>query len=247
MADWGASPQTEQNVSAHEKESLEKRLSRQRSIVLFGALAVVGGLLLEVLLAYRFPQGASFMEKWGSTIATAIIAIGVLVETIWAKRGDATSDAIGALAEKATADANFLAAEANERAARTELLTAWRHVSKDKRSELIEFLRHLDIHVGLLLEYQTGDPEAFSYAVEIAKAFREAGIAVKGGSNSYLHAPMFGLHIDGKQEINFASIQVALENAGISVSGRVQESPLSRVLDSNVYIFVAPKLPPTFD
>jgi hypothetical protein len=195
---------------------------------------VLGAIVLEAVV-WISPL-CPFLFKLGNFVADAAVAIGIYGEV---RFGHIAGDIL-----------KMRLAEAIERAAKIEQLTAWRHVPKDKRGRLIEFLRKLDVLVILLIEYQSGDAEAFSYAAEIAKVFQEAGIAVRGGGNWDIRSTIFGLHIAGKPEINMASLQLELENAGISVGGFRDNTAMARLVGDpspNLYIFVAPKMPPTFD
>lgn len=220
----------------------------------FSGIAVFVGLVVEVLLAYRHASPESFEGIWGSVVADSLVALGVAGEILFSKMGSARQRELQRRSDIAVAEANERAqhaikeaAEIRERAAKVEQLTAWRHVPKDTRAELVAFLRQIDVSILLLIEYQNGDPEAFSYASEIANVFKDAGIEVRGGANSYIGVPVFGLHISGAAEVNMASMLKALEDAGISFGGVRDVSAMAMLRGDprpNLYIFVAPKMPP---
>jgi hypothetical protein len=109
---------------------LKGQLSRQRAWVVGGAIAVIAGLIAEVVLAVVFHQNEPFWEKWGTVLATVLIAVGVLVETVFGHKGDATSDTLQKLADQRTAEANKRAEEAKERTVQAELQLAklWERV-----------------------------------------------------------------------------------------------------------------------
>lgn len=236
-------------------EALNQSVESCERVAEFSGIAVVVGLVIEVVLAYRHAPPDSFGGIWGSVIADSLVALGVAAEILFSRLGAARQRELQRRSEIVVAEANERAqqaikdaAEARERAAKIEQLTAWRNVPKEKRGDLVTFLRQVDVSILLLVEYQNGDTEAFSYAREIADVFKEAGIEVRGGANSYIGIPVFGLHISGAAEINMASIVKALEDAGITFGGVRDVSAMAMLRGDpppNLYIFVAPKMPPT--
>jgi hypothetical protein len=221
----------------------------------FSGIAVVVGLVVEVVLACRHASPDSFEGIWGSVIADSLVALGVAAEILFSKMGSARQRELQRRSDITVAEANERAqqaiedaAETRERAAKIEQLTAWRHVPKEKHEDLVAFLRQVDVSILLLVEYQNGDAEAFSYACEIANVFKEAGIEVRGGANSYIGVPVFGLHISGSAEINMASMVKALEDSRIPFGGVRDVSAMAMLRGDprpNLYMFVAPKMPPT--
>lgn len=242
-------------VSSATNDALKKSVELCERAAELSGIAVVVGLVIEVVLAYRHAPADSFESIWEPVVADSLVALGVAAEILFSRLGTARQRELQRRSEIVVAEANERAqqaikdaAEARERAAKIERLTAWRHVPKEKRGELVSFLRQLDVSVLLLVEYQNGDAEAFSYACEIAEVFKEAGIELRGGANSYIGIPVFGLHISGSAEINMASMVKALEDAGIPFGGVRDVSAMSALRGDpppNLYIFVAPKMPPT--
>lgn len=238
-------------------EELNESVDSCERLAELSGIAVFVGLVIEVLLTYRRATPDSFEGIWGSVIADSIVALGVAGELLFSKMGSARQRELQRRSDIAVAEANERAqqaireaADTRERSAKIEQLTAWRHVPKDTRAELVAFLRQIDVSILLLVEYQNGDPEAFAYASEIANVFKEAGIQVRGGANSYVGVPVFGLHISSAAEINMASMVKALEDAGISFGGVRDVSAMAMLRGDprpNLYIFVAPKMPPAVD
>src|SRR6266481_4596804 len=205
-------------MNADTKGKLEGKRSRQRSIVVWGAIAVVVGLALEIWLAWKFPHGQSFMEIWGTAIATAVIALGVVVETIWGHRGDSTSDALGKIADQLTAEANERAAKAQERTAEIEKLTAWRRIAEEKSQTLVSAIAPFAEQIDLLIEYQSSDPEAYLFAKEILDIFWRAGVPhFRFAANSYLSGNVFDTWISSSPLLGIESIVAALSDAGIDI------------------------------
>src|ERR1700733_11368466 len=102
----------------------------------------------------------------------------------------------------------------------------------------------------LIIEWQMGDPEAFSYMQQIADIFASAGVkSVRGFQNAWPSGPVFGLFVTGSKEINlsfvtdaFAEVSIYLLSANVNLS---THRPRNEV-PPNLYIFVAPKPPPPF-
>jgi hypothetical protein len=240
-----------------DERRLRKKISLNEWIAgACGALVVIG-LVLETAIAFKFRTEQPFWQEWGPIFADGLVALGVAGEILFALRSRLESERLQRISDEKVVKADERAreairdaAETRERAAKIEQLTAWRHVPQDKRQELVDFLRNIDVLVVLSIEYQNGDPEAFSYAYEIAKLFKEAEIQVRAGANSFMRTPVFGLHIAGGREINMVSMVTALEKAGIPFGGP-KAFPLMTLLPGepkpNLQIFVAPKIPPIFD
>ena len=245
------------NAEHGDEHRLQKKISANEWIAVGCGALVVIGLVLETAIAFLFRTEQTFWQEWGPIVADGLVALGVAGEIFFALRSRLESERLQRISAEKVAKANESAqqaireaAEARERAAKVEQLTAWRHVPKDNREELVRFLRNIDVLVIVSIEYQNGDPEAFSYATEIANVFREAEIQVRGGANSYIGTPVFGLHIAGAPEINMVSMVKALEDAGIAFGGPRAFSiqvTLHGEPKPNLHIFVAPKIPPTFD
>jgi len=241
-------------IAAATNDELNHSVECCERLAEFSGIAVVIGLIIEIVLAYRHAPSESVEGIWGPVVADSLVAIGVAAEILFSRMGSVRQREIQKRSDTAVADANERAqqagkdaAEARERAAKIEQLNAWRRVPKEKRAELVAFLKEMDVLVRLLIEYQNGDSEAFAYASEIANVFKEAGIEVRGGPNSYIGIPVFGLHITGASEINMPPLVKALEDAGIPFGGVRDPSAAATLRGDpkpNLYIFVAPRMPP---
>jgi len=146
---------------------LKGELSRQRSWVRWGAIAVIVGLIIEVWLAME-STSENAIEKWGTVFATALITLGVLLETIFGHKGDATSDTLQKLADQRTAEADARAAEANLELARLKERIAPRVLTDDQRAKLQEFAPR----VTEVVVTSVSDAESAMLAWQIAQEIR---------------------------------------------------------------------------
>jgi cell division septum initiation protein DivIVA len=246
------------------EDELKEGEDRDDTLAKLGGVAVVLGLLAEVWLAFKFAKGVSILEEWGPIVADALVALGVTTEILFAARARSKaearkllSDAKVAEAQKTAADAieraailEKEAAEARERTAEIEKLTAWRRIKPEQYSSIIKAIRASAAEIDLLVEYERGVAEAFSYARQIAWAFQQAGVTkIRGDANSYWAPGVFGVRIASEPAIDILSIMDAFSAAGIELV--TDSTDLSRHLPRNVpapnlYFFVAPKTPPDF-
>jgi hypothetical protein len=138
------------------------------------------------------------------------------------------------------------AAEAQERTAQIKQITAWRRITPEQNLKIAEAIRDKSSSIDVLIEYQSGDPESYYFALDIIKIFKESGVKkIRCIPNSYPVASVFGLHIANDPELDVSAIKEAFSIIG----GSFFIKDLSKHLPSNnhppnLYIFVAPKIPP---
>lgn len=216
---------------------------------------VVAGVIAEFVIAGIHPLYDSFLEQWGTATAGALVALGIVGEVIFGRvdaryqtelrkrSNDKLSNAIerASILEKEAADARG-------RVADIERLTSWRHISDEQREQIASSIRHAADSLDVLVEYQVGDTEAFSYGRGIIKTFIDAGVTkIREASNSYMVNSVFGVHLAGSEEINSPFIANVFNKAGVPViSFKIDLSthlPRNEVAP-NLYFFVAPKPPP---
>jgi hypothetical protein len=237
-------------------EELHRSIDRSERWAFCGGIAVIIGVSAEAVLAYRHATTTHFEAIWGPVIADSLVALGVAAELWFSGRASIRQREIQRRSDIAVAEANERAQQASkdaadtrERAAKIEQLTAWRHVPKNKQAELVTYLQKVGTSIRIHIDYQTGDPEAFSYAREIANIFKEAGIDVNSKPNFYIGAPVFGLHITGIEGLDRASMVKAFSDAGISLDGVPELSAtvtLHGIHKPSLCIFAGPKKPPSF-
>ena len=231
------------NASDPERNAL---LDEAERIEAWCAWLVLGAIVLEAVL-WISPL-CPFLFKVGNFFADAAVGLGIYGEMLF---GHVVGDILKIRLTDAVKRAGNLekeAADARERVAQIEQVTSWRHVSPEQKDEIVTALRGSMQDVNLLIEYQNGDPEAWSYAFEIASLFTEVGIAaIRRIANSH-EQPVFGVRISGAQGIDLTAILDEFAKASIPMHP-IENMDLSTHLPRNevapnLYIFVGPKSPP---
>jgi hypothetical protein len=102
----------------------------------------------------------------------------------------------------------------------------------------------------MVIEYERGDAEAFSYAREIAQTFAAGGTAkIRINANSWLNPNTFGVFFAVSPDLKGAIVEEALSRGEIFptlVDINLSSFLPRNVVAPNLYIFVAPKPPPPF-
>lgn len=238
-----------------DEDVLKASIARNESLAEWGGAAVVFGLIIEVVLTAAFRHGESFIEAWGPVLADVLVALGVAAEILFARKARLQAETLQRRSDEKVAEANERAAtaireaeEARERTAQVEKLTAWRRVSLEQSRQIADAIRgemtpDLNVHI----ESERGDPEAFSYAFDLHKIFKEAGVKeVSGTANSWTGWQKFGLWVAAFPGINLPLIMEAFDKAGIHMNAGKLPFGLPTAAQG-LYIFVAPKLPLHFD
>jgi hypothetical protein len=121
-----------------------------------------------------------------------------------------------------------------------------RDISHSQLEKVRESLRGLIGQIDLLIEYQSGDVEAFVYARDINVTF--IGIAnIRSVPNSYPLTPAFGLLVAASPPVDIEVIAKAFTDVDIEFNRIHLDLSMHRPQDklaTNLYIFVAPKPPP---
>jgi hypothetical protein len=151
------------------------------------------------------------------------------------------------VAIKVAGEADERAAKAIKRAAEIEKIAAWRRVSSAQYEQISDGIRGVAASLDLLIEFQNSDPEAFTFAREIANIFVASGVGkIRMTGNAYLSGTVFGLHMAAAPEIDATSISNVFSSAGIELPMFEKDltSHLSRhEVAPSLYIFVASKPP----
>lgn len=228
------------------QSTVQDRLEDLELAAIVGTVIILLGILAEAIAELLRHSDHSHLIL--SMIGNGLVGIGLIHElqatrvTIIDTRED------NAESERKVAEANKAAAEARERTATIEALTAWRHISEEQYTPIVDTIRSKSQEIDLLVEYERGDPESFGYAREIAWLFQSAGVTrIRADANQYLVPGIFGIHIAAAPEIDVSDIIEAFSTVGIELI--VEHKDLSRHFSSNIkapnlYIFVAPKIPP---
>src|SRR5688572_7466215 len=182
-----------------------------------GALIVILGLATVFIAELKRFEKNEALKKRILKAGVLIIILGVAIEIyesmlVEDKLAEATKQASAAVVEAAAANeragvANQLAAEANERSKqlestnlvlRTELAKLqaamqWRTITPTQRANLLRVLARksalLNTNV-IIIRVEDSDPEAFSYAKQLADVLTEAGFsAVELRPGKWLSGP----------------------------------------------------------
>ena len=139
------------------------------------------------------------------------------------------------------------AAEARERTAQIEKLTAWRRVSAEQLRQISDAIRgEMTSDLNVRIEWERSDPESFSYAFDLHKIFIDAGVEkVSGEGNSWIGWQKFGLYVAASPAVNLSPIKEAFEKADIHLNDG--NTPSGFPTTAGIYIFVAPKTPLHFE
>lgn len=209
---------------------------------------VIAGLVLEGVVAGLHAPYDSAVTRWGSFVCDALIALGVYFELFFSNRIRQRDHELVRRSNERVAKAEQEAARANYRAWEIERVAAWRRITSEQHRKLVDAMRQIAPSLDVLIEYQMNDPEAYTYAQEIIKAFQEAGVTnIRSNSNAFLGTPVFGLYLFADRPLEFDSFDKIFSTAGIDIAiiGVAPDAVVRSDPKPNVYTFVAPKPPPS--
>jgi len=211
-----------------------------------GIFLVGGGLLLEVAEAFfRWDKTIPWFDRWGAVIADAAVALGVFGEIYFSERA-------GACQNELRRRSNNKLADANQRLAEIQKITAWRQITPEQRESIQNAIKDKVGNLSVLVEYERTDPESWSYAMSICEIFQTIGPAkLMFGQNSLLRS-VFGLMVEYSQGSAGDQVIGALRGNGVVVH-HVNEGytpgPMFHDVANppNIRIFVCPKPPPQLE
>ena len=177
-------------MNATDDELRESVKSCERA-ALCGGIAVVAGLVIEVVLAFHHAPFDSFEGTWGAVIADSLVALGVASEILFSRLGFSRQYELQRRSDEIVAEAKTIAAQANERAAELARETAtlqWqleqqrqklaqRLLSPEQKAAMISALRGKLSEVMLVIQ---NDPEANAFAMQLMTVLAEAGVKMYG-------------------------------------------------------------------
>jgi hypothetical protein len=148
-----------------------------------GAGLVVVAVIAEFVIAGVHPPYDSFWEQWGSAIADAVIAFGIIGEVLFSARDGKiqtelrkrSNDKLGA-AEKAAGEANARAEEAVLALAK---FRARRTISAEQGARLVEVMKKFGA-LSFAVSTSTFDDELVGLLVGIVDCLRDAGWKYEG-------------------------------------------------------------------
>jgi hypothetical protein len=236
-------------------DELKKDISHNEGYAELGAWIVVIGLLVEIASAIWL-DAETKSEKYSLIFANSLIAIGVYCEIHFGRKSRTAGDVLQHKSEERIAATNERAAilekeaaEARQRTAEIERLTAWRRISREQTQQIIEAIREIASSINVLIEYEQSDPEAYRYALDFIGIFSAIRTnEVRHVQNSFPLTTSFGVYMANTPELDALPILNAFVKAKIpfdlisfdNTSFGARRSP------TNLYIFVAPKPPPEY-
>ena len=153
-------------MNATDDELRESVESCERA-ALWGGIAVVAGLVIKVVLAFNHAPFDSFEGIWGAVIADSMVALGVAAEILCSRLGFSRQYELQRRSDEKIAEANTIAAQATkdaadarERTALLEKLTAFRRLSEGNRKAIADAVLPIVTRLDVLIEWQNGDTEA---------------------------------------------------------------------------------------
>ncbi len=164
-------------ISASDSE-LEKSVESCERWAWFGGGLVIAGVIGEVAIAAIHPPYDSFLEQWGSSLANALVAIGVGAELIFARMASLRQNESKRRSDARAAEAERRAAEANQKAQEAALeLAKYREPRRFTQEQLYRIAEKLKPH-GPYMQYACAsvgmDPEHIGFLQSIETALSVA-------------------------------------------------------------------------
>jgi hypothetical protein len=199
-----------------ESNQLKGEIDRNEMRAHWGAWAVVIGLVIEAMLALRFPAGATALENWAPVVADSLVALGVYAEIHFSAKAARAQRELQSITDERLAEAIRRAAEAERETARLKSQFSWRSLSAEQFAKLVSELRKHSR--SITIEYLGSDPDSQSFAAQLGAAFVAGrwNVVLRGGT--YGGALWFGILVPpaGGEEADVTSeIMKAFENAGM--------------------------------
>jgi len=164
------------------------------------AAAAGWGIICETI------EGGAIFRK----VAQRLIIWGVVLETFF-------TVALFVSEEINTRIAKAIAANAIERAAQIERITAWRRITPEQKARITMGLRgHLP--PAIVVNGDNNDPEAILYRAEITDIFAAAGGNVMKFNAGGPSEPLFGVYISVSPNVDISPIETAFSDAGIALT-----------------------------
>ncbi len=178
--------------------------------------------------------------------ADAIVGVGIYGEMRFGHVvGNILKIRLAEAVERA-AIAESYAADARKRTAEIEQLTAWRRLSPETKEKLIATVRDKASEIDLLVEYEGGDPEAYSYAHELIRAFFAAGVMkIRQTGNSFIGGGIFGVLVSAAEPVDIVSIMEVFADSNVPMKRWDTDlsTHLGRGPTRQTYIFLCVRSP----
>lgn len=221
---------------------------------------VVAAVSAEIIIAWLHPPYDSPFNEWGSTLADAVIAIGIVGEVVFSRLDARIQTELRRRSNEKLASATKSAAEANVRAAEAELKAetlrselAWRRITAQEAEKISEVLGRADLpKFGLRIFHVANDPEALTLSQDIAEVFRRNGWPVLFVATTQAIPPGMMIPLYAAPDLDACGItRMAFQNAGIQFMGGYPEQGAGMMAASGdnipgpaAAIYVGSRLPP---
>jgi hypothetical protein len=131
---------------------------------------VVLAVVTELIIVWVHPPYDSTLNEWGTALADAAIAIGIVGEVIFSRKDARIQTELRNRSNRRLGAAVQSAAEANLKAEQLRKAMAWRHLEKGP------FLKSVgEISGDAHIAYVRDDPETFHFTQELQMLLSEAG------------------------------------------------------------------------
>jgi hypothetical protein len=192
---------------------LEEAVELWEAFELAFAGVVVAGVIFEFFIAYLHPAYDTPRGVWGPVIGDALVAIGLVVEVAAGMRAKALQSELTRRSNDRLAEATERAAKAEAETERLRAITSWRRVSVIQAKTLTPLLATLPVE-SVALWHVAGDSESRVYAQDIGAVLKHLGWQVAYIAGTFPDAPIFGVHIRGKNGNDGADLlAMAIHNA----------------------------------
>jgi hypothetical protein len=228
-------------------EQLRESISANETLAEWGGVAVVFGLIVEVVLTAVYRHGDSIAEAWGPVGADALIALGVAAEILFARKARSKTEVLQRRSDEKIAASNARTAEAELRTEKIRSELSWRRLSSVEIATITKLLT---------VEFVGADPECNSFAHDIGTVFSQCGWTVLFMAASYFGEVAFGIRapLYAAPDAEACGIaRTSLVNAGISLTGHLPPETSSaagsgeNVSSPCAHIYVGPKPMPILE
>lgn len=211
------------------------------------ACLVAAAVAAEFVIAWIHPSYSSSLERWGSAWADLAVLFGILGEVFFSRRDSKIQTELRKRSNDKLGAAEERAAKLEIEAAEIKRIVSWRQLTREQHEQIATMLRNLAPSIDLLVEYERGNAEAWSYARDFMTVFQEAGVKKVRECPNPMFGPAWGVRLVIAPEMDRKPFADAFNDAGVPVA--LFQADLSTHLPRNerapnVYIFVAPKPPP---
>jgi hypothetical protein len=175
--------------------ALKAIVASSHGITGYATLAILAGIILELVILFIFAHEISRWEKAALVLANVLIAGGLAAEYWYGGKGADAAAELQRVSDENIAKANSDAATARLEQERLKRLVVWRSIPTNA---ITEITRRLSIRQdAITLMYLANDPEVFLFSSQISHAFSEAHWEVFVKSVSWGNWLPIGVHVYG--------------------------------------------------